>query len=294
MVYMEKFGWLHDFIIRTYAFVTSLARIRVFALVGPSGTGKSFRAKLVADRFRIRYILDDGILIRDQKIIAGRSAKRETAYLAAVKTALYADETHRREVRWAIERSHPRRILLLATSDKMILKICTHLQLPKPIRFLYIHEVASPEEVQTALESRRHYGRHVIPVPSREISMTEPSIVDDSIRVWSKRSLFGGERIYEKTIVRPHFSARDPVKVPMRDLKQAIRQAMHAHIPGIKIAKTEVVWSEGYDIEMTFVPPDGADFAIDQLQHRLRVYLEKQTGVFIRRLNMTPVKGRPP
>ena len=51
--------------------------VTVFALVGRSGTGKSFRAKLVAQKFGIDLIIDDGLLIRDQKIIAGRSAKRE-------------------------------------------------------------------------------------------------------------------------------------------------------------------------------------------------------------------------
>ena len=46
--------------------------IKVFALVGPSGTGKSFRSQLLAKKYGIEYIIDDGLLINDDKIIAGR------------------------------------------------------------------------------------------------------------------------------------------------------------------------------------------------------------------------------
>ena len=41
--------------------------IRVYALVGESGTGKSFRAKLVAQKYGIDMIIDDGLLIRCQR-----------------------------------------------------------------------------------------------------------------------------------------------------------------------------------------------------------------------------------
>ena len=49
----------------------------VIALVGPSGTGKSHRALMVARQNKADAIIDDGILIKDNKIIAGHSAKRE-------------------------------------------------------------------------------------------------------------------------------------------------------------------------------------------------------------------------
>ena len=49
----------------------------VIALVGPSGTGKSHRALLVANQYKADIIIDDGLLIKDGKIIAGSSAKKE-------------------------------------------------------------------------------------------------------------------------------------------------------------------------------------------------------------------------
>ena len=69
--------------------------ITVYALVGESGTGKSFRAKLLAQKFGLEAIIDDGLLIMDDKILAGHSAKREKTFLAAVRVALFDDKDHR-------------------------------------------------------------------------------------------------------------------------------------------------------------------------------------------------------
>ena len=41
--------------------------VRVFALVGKAGSGKSFRARLVAEKHQIDLIIDDGLLIRDHR-----------------------------------------------------------------------------------------------------------------------------------------------------------------------------------------------------------------------------------
>ena len=43
-------------------------RVRTFALVGRSGTGKSFRAQLVAEKYHIQLIIDDGLLIRNYQM----------------------------------------------------------------------------------------------------------------------------------------------------------------------------------------------------------------------------------
>jgi ABC-type oligopeptide transport system ATPase subunit len=43
-------------------FLFGFNRKKVFALVGGSGTGKSFRAKLVAQKYGIDFIIDDGLL----------------------------------------------------------------------------------------------------------------------------------------------------------------------------------------------------------------------------------------
>ena len=50
--------------------------MEVYALVGSSGTGKSFKALEFAYENDIEYIIDDGILIYKNKVLAGISAKQ--------------------------------------------------------------------------------------------------------------------------------------------------------------------------------------------------------------------------
>ena len=38
----------------------NLMKTKVYAFVGPSGTGKSYRAQMVAGEYDIHYIIDDG------------------------------------------------------------------------------------------------------------------------------------------------------------------------------------------------------------------------------------------
>ena len=63
----------------------SFKPVTVFALVGESGTGKSFRSKLLAEKYGIDALIDDGLLIQNDKILAGHSAKREKTYMGAVR-----------------------------------------------------------------------------------------------------------------------------------------------------------------------------------------------------------------
>lgn len=104
-----------------------LKRKKVFALVGESGTGKSFRAKLVAQKYGIDLIIDDGLLIKDNRILAGHSAKKEISFLTAVKVALFDEKAHRDEVTHRLHNEKFKRILLLGTSEKMVNKIAAQL-----------------------------------------------------------------------------------------------------------------------------------------------------------------------
>ena len=44
-------------------------KMKVYAFVGPSGTGKSYRAQMVASEKGINFIIDDGLLIKDNQVI---------------------------------------------------------------------------------------------------------------------------------------------------------------------------------------------------------------------------------
>jgi ABC-type dipeptide/oligopeptide/nickel transport system ATPase component len=181
---------------------------RTFALVGKSGTGKSFKARQVARRFRIDLIIDDGLLIRGQKILAGRSAKREKGILSAIKTAVFANPDQIEEARKAISEQTFSRILVICTSRKMLQRIVATLALPPVHRVIRIEEVSTREEISRALRIRAEQGKHIIPVPAVEIKRSYPHIFFESVKILlkGKKGLGRTEaEIVEKTVVRPEY-----------------------------------------------------------------------------------------
>ena len=69
-----------------------LFKIKTYAFIGPSGTGKSYRAQYVAGQRDINYIIDDGLLIKDSQVIAGTSAKKAPTKIETVKNALFIND----------------------------------------------------------------------------------------------------------------------------------------------------------------------------------------------------------
>ncbi|MGA2765617.1 MAG: hypothetical protein ABSG17_19890 [Spirochaetia bacterium] len=186
-------------------------RPRTFALLGKSGTGKSFKARQVARRFRIDLIVDDGLLIHGQKIVAGRSAKREKGILSAIKTAVFANTDQIDEVRKAMADRRYTRILVIGTSLKMLQRIVSTLELPPIHRLIRIEDVSTPEEISRALKIRAEQGKHIIPVPAVEIKRNYPHIFFESVKILlkGKKGLRKTEaEIVEKTVVRPEYGVR--------------------------------------------------------------------------------------
>ena len=62
---------MHEFIQGSEIMFERKPRMKVYAFVGPSGTGKSYRAQMVASDKGINYIIDDGLLIRGNEVHAG-------------------------------------------------------------------------------------------------------------------------------------------------------------------------------------------------------------------------------
>lgn len=91
--------------------------MKVYGLIGKSGTGKSFQAVNLCKRLKIESIIDDGLFICRNKVVAGVSAKRQPTKVGAVKSALFYKEEHMTEVKEAIQRVKPLSILILGTSD---------------------------------------------------------------------------------------------------------------------------------------------------------------------------------
>jgi adenylate kinase family enzyme len=268
-----------------------LKGVKVFALVGKSGTGKSFRAKLLSQKYGIELIIDDGLLIRDQKIIGGRSAKKETSYMAAVKTAVFHDKAHRQEVIQCLERQKFRRILIIGTSEGMVRKIAETLRLPAPDKIIQIEDVATEDEIQTALHHRNIHGRHVIPVPSIEVKRNYPKTMADSIKIFLKQQFgLGGKQVFEKSVIRPEFSKKGEISLSESALTQMLLHCLQENNNQIKLKKVTIK-NDGpsYHIDLVIAVPYGLELIpnINELQNYIVASIERFTGIMIQELNIT-------
>ena len=180
--------------------------IKVYAFVGPSGTGKSYRAQMVAGEYDIKYIIDDGILVRNNDIVAGTSAKKAPTKIETVKRALFKNEEQRKEMIKAFNKLKPKSVLILGTSDKMVKEIAQNLELPQIEKTIYITDVATEEEINNAKRVRTTEGKHVIPVPTFEIKKDFSGFLLDPLQIFKSKG--SGEKPYisEKSIIRPTFS----------------------------------------------------------------------------------------
>ena len=178
----------------------------VIALVGPSGTGKSHRALQVAREHNADAIIDDGILIKDGHIIAGESAKTEKSKIMAVRRAIFVLPGHAEEVREAIQRIQPHRILVIGTSENMVHKIAKTLKLPSIQLIVRIEDIASRAEIETAQFHRLKEGKHIIPVPTIELKPHFSGYLVNPLQSIFKQSNVRRRKLGEKSIVRPVFS----------------------------------------------------------------------------------------
>ena len=178
----------------------------VIALVGPSGTGKSHRALWVAQKNGADAIIDDGILIKDGKVIGGYSAKKEKNRIMAVRRAIFVLPGHASDVRRAIAESLPRRILILGTSENMVQKIAKALKIGPVSKIIRIEDIASKRDMELAQYHRLKKGEHIIPVPSIELKPHFSGYLIDPIKSFFKTSSSKRRRLGERSIVRPVFS----------------------------------------------------------------------------------------
>jgi uncharacterized alkaline shock family protein YloU/adenylate kinase family enzyme len=270
-----------------------LNRIKVFALVGESGTGKSFRALLVAQKYEIDYIIDDGLLIRENRILAGHSAKKEKTFLAAVKVALFDEKAHRDEVAKKLQGEKTKKILILGTSEKMVNKITARLQLPLPSKIIKIEDISSQEEIDKAIRNRRIEGKHVIPVPSIEIRRSYPNIFYKAIKIFRRktgpRAFSAPPSVHEKSVVRPEYSKRGKVIISEAALSQMVIHCIDEFNNDIRIKKIMVRDDEmGYRLVITIDVPFGTQLGgnIHELQQYIIENIERYTGILIEEVNI--------
>jgi uncharacterized alkaline shock family protein YloU/adenylate kinase family enzyme len=192
--------------------------MKVYCLVGKSGTGKSYQAGELCSKYGIDSIIDDGLFIVKGQIVAGISAKRQGTRVKAIKTALFTDDGHMRSVAEQIRLVSPPSILIIGTSDRMIGIIAKRLGLPPPAVRFDIEDFTTAEERASAYRQRHEQGKHVIPAPTFQIKKDFSGYFYHPIRSLRGMADFGRSR--------PKGAARAAQWTPFEAFQSAARGAV--------------------------------------------------------------------
>ncbi len=260
-------------------------------LLGHHGTGKSYRAQMVASERGIKYIIDDGLLIKENEVIAGISAKKAATKIETVKKALFNNQEEAREIKKAFIKYRPESILILGTSDNMIKKIRENLGLPELTETIYITDVATENEMAEAKRIRQTQGKHVIPVPTFEIKKDFSGLILDPLQIFKFKGKDTSPYISEKSIIRPTFSYLGNFRISDTVFRQIIeylakRTKSIYKINRVRIDKIE--GEEGISIYMEVSLLYGYN-VVDELRNfkkRCKREIENQTAMNIETMDI--------
>lgn len=266
--------------------------MRVVALVGPSGTGKSHRALLVAHEYGADALIDDGLLIKEHNIVAGISAKKQATAIGAIKTALFTDPEHAQTVKQELANLNPSCVLILGTSKEMVDKIAFRLELPLPQIYLNIEDIASPEEIKKAKKIRQHFGKHVIPAPTVAVKPKLSGVLTDPlyVRLSKRQATEAKSQLWvNQTVVRPTFNYYGKFYIDNLAMEQIIKGAVQMFDDIVKVQNIlfEEV-SQGTKIYMDLTIRYGKPFPslLASVQKRVKQILEHMTALHILQVNI--------
>ena len=265
--------------------------MKIIALVGPTGSGKSHRALLVAHERQIDLIIDDGLLIRKNLIVAGTSSKRQPTKVGAIKTALFANDGHADEVKNKIAELKPTSILVLGTSVNMINKITQRLDLPKTSEIIMIEEIATEDEIRTARKTRVEFGKHVVPAPTVEVKPRLSGLLVDPLPTLFKRK--SGKRqkhfMVDQTVVQPTFNFLGSFFISANAINHIISMATE------KVDGVEEVYHirtrttpEGIEISLhiTVIFGHRIPRVVEEAKQSIHHYLELMTSLHVLEINI--------
>lgn len=275
--------------------------MEVVAFYGPPGTGKSDRALVIAYENNCSCIIDDGILIYHSRIVAGKSAKREASRLKAVRRAIFWDEEQRVEVRDALKKINPKRVLVLGTSDRMVVTITKALELPMPVKYIRIEDVARPEEMMKASEARHKEGKHVIPVPTMELKPYFKGYLVDPLKFFRTRKKEAPKRFSEeneRSVVRPVFSYYGKLSFSDRVIASLVRYAVRdmkklkvTHVSSEKSTSQMNGLILNLDISVRSGTPQDIKKAIHTMRDKVQREIEHTTGMSLETIRVDVTTG---
>ena len=261
----------------------NINNIKVYAFVGPSGTGKSYRAQQIAYEHELESIIDDGLLIKGTRVVAGVSAKRAKTKVQTVKAALFSTQEEQERIIAGFKKEKIKSVLILGTSDEMVKKIQENLRLPKISEIIYIRDVATEEEMKKAVEIRRTQGKHIVPVPTFEIKKDFSGILLDPLQIFKHKKNIK-TYTHDRSIIRPKFSylGRFTIKdKAFRDLIHIIAESYEGIYDVTKIYIDKPEDSELIYLSLDIVICYGFNIidTITLLKEEIREEIEKTTAV---------------
>lgn len=266
--------------------------MEVIVLVGPSGSGKSHRSLVVAQDYSADVIIDDGLLIQGSRILAGISAKEQSTWIGAIKTAIFTNPEHARAVKEKIAEINPGRVLVISTSKAMSLNIIHRLSLPEPYLWLDISDVATPKEIARAKKIRQQFGKHVIPVPTVELKPRYNRMLMEPLQTFlRRRKAQPGKKMnlwVEQTTVRPTFNSLGHFYIS----HSAVAQLAAYLVKGLGFDNPEVK-VDGHDSNLVIDIEVAAPYGVllppmmYAAQDRVRTVIYDMTALEVEAVNIT-------
>ncbi len=266
--------------------------MKVYALVGKSGTGKSYQALYLSKDKGIEYLIDDGLFITKNKILAGKSAKRENNKIKAVKTALFNEEEHMSSVCEAIKKANPDKILVIGTSDNMVNKIVARLGLGGIDEYIRIDDITTDEEREIARQQRQELGKHVIPVPSFQLKHTFSGYFIDPLKILRSVGI-GKHEVAEKSEIRPAFSYLGKYEIADSALNDIIQIVSQKDENVSEVTKALIDSDhQGVTLNISVIGVYGQNVfeTLQLFQRKLADEFERITGMHIKNINIQ-IKG---
>ncbi|UMZ74837.1 isopentenyl transferase family protein [Natranaerofaba carboxydovora] len=207
--------------------------MKIYALYGKSGTGKSHRAVKIAHKYSIPTIIDDGLIIHQgKKITDSKSAKGEKNMIGAIRRAIFENQEYAKKMKEEINNLDTDKILILGTSVNMIYKIIENLDLPEPSIWIDVNELTTPEERKIA-KSHRVKGKHVVPLAPTEVSNGIKVPLLGRLKIFlkgeenpRKKSSKKSRITKEQTIVRANYQALGSVYIKENVLYELIKYTL--------------------------------------------------------------------
>ncbi len=266
--------------------------MKIYALIGKSGTGKSFHAMELCHKMQIQSIIDDGLFIYQSTVVAGISAKRQATKIGAVKVALFQDDAVRDEVAAAIEEKNPESILILGTSIGMTDKIILRLGLLpdadalEQVNRIFIEDITTEEERKIAQTQREVMGKHVIPAPALQLKRNFAGYFMDPLRLFRGKDTGAAA---ERTVVRPTYSYMGEYFVDERVIEDIVTcVAYEMPAVGAIIRVTQDPHPETFKLSVTVRLRRGFPIweTAQELQERINEKVECMTAFNVTEVNV--------